>query len=99
MGLTILLLWLAAALVFYHLVVTNWFTFQQPRDALRNGHTNHYEAVVELAEVTCVTGHCSDDEWQTFFIARDAALQADWPELLDIMLQRWRWDGTQAGGV
>jgi hypothetical protein len=87
----LLALWLAVALVLYHTVVADWFTFEQPRDALRNGHTHHYEQVVELAEAHCVERRCSDEEWQTFFVARDAALQADWSELLDTMLQSWRW--------
>ena len=82
---------LGVALIVYDETATQWFALEQPRDALRNGHTHYYEVVVELAEARCVKGECSDQEWQAFFVARDAALEADWPELLDLLLQNWRW--------
>jgi len=62
--------------------------FSQPRDALK--WSPAYVQVVENVETYCSNG-CSQDQLDFFLRARDVALQKEWPKVLAVTLQDWRW--------
>jgi hypothetical protein len=62
--------------------------FSQPRDALP--HAPSYVQVHTDAERYCSVG-CSQEQLDLFLEARDEAVIADWPKLLEVTMQNWRW--------
>ncbi|MFT5849472.1 MAG: hypothetical protein ACI9H6_000280 [Patiriisocius sp.] len=70
------------------LLLEETFRFSQPRDAL--SHAPQYVQVHEDAETYCVT-RCSQEQLDMFLKAREVALSKEWPDLLEVMTQRWRW--------